>query len=49
MDHKPHQTGLRDIRLLFVDLQVEQFKPLSNIFQTLRPDIAILNARGIVT
>ena len=34
---------------IFVDLQVEQFKPLSNIFQTLRPDIAILNARGIVT
>ena len=34
---------------IFVDLHVEQFKPLSNIFQTLRPDIAILNARGIVT
>ena len=32
-----------------MDLQLDQYKPLSKLFQSLRPDIAILSLKGIDT
>ena len=36
-------------REIYVDLQFDQYKPLSKLFQSLRPDIAILSSKGIST
>ena len=36
-------------REIYVDLQFDQYKPLSKLFQSLRPDIAILSSKGIDT
>ena len=41
--------NLKTDRAVFIDLDDDKYKPLSDLFQSLRPDIAILGPSGIDT